>query len=192
MQLKPVHGNFFAKSNVLRQRGISLMESLIALVVLALGVMGLAGIQTRFLVDTRTSNYRAVAIGLIDDLNNRMLLNRNAALSNPTPYALGWTDAATAAQNCVANQCTGAQLAQSDLNQWRAAVAAALPGAKASIFLSPNDPRQVGIAIAWNANEGKAADTDTAKYMSPFDVTDALNGVACPANSICHFAYVQP
>jgi type IV pilus assembly protein PilV len=180
------------KSIKSRQRGISLMESLIALVVLALGVMGLAGIQTRFLVETRTSNYRAVAIGLIDDLNNRMLLNRNAALSNPTPYVLGWTDAATAAQNCVANQCTGAQLAQSDLNQWRAALAAALPGAKASVFLSPTDPRQIGIAIAWNANEGKAADTDTAKYNSPFNVTAAANGVACPANSICHFAYVQP
>lgn len=175
-----------------RQRGISLMESLIALVVLALGIMGLAGVQTRILAESRTSNYRAVAIGLIDDLNNRLLLNRIAALSNPTPYALDWTDAATAAQDCVTSQCTGAQLAQSDLNQWRASLAAALPGAAARIFLSTTDPRQIGIAIAWNANEGKAADTDSAKYNSPFNVTAAANGVECPANAICHFAYVQP
>jgi type IV pilus assembly protein PilV len=192
MLIKPTRHKRLAEAIWTSQRGISLMESLIALVVLALGIMGLAGVQTRFLAESRTANYRAVAIGLIDDLNNRLLLNRNAALSNPTPYALNWTDTATAAQDCVTNPCSGAQLAQSDLNQWRTAVAAALPGASAKIFLSPNDSRQIGIAIAWNANEGKAADTDTSKYNSPFSVTAAANGVACPANSICHFAYVQP
>lgn len=172
------------------QRGISLLESLIALVVLALGIMGLAGVQTRMLVETRTANYRAVAVGLIDDLNNRMLLNRNTALANG--YALAWADGATAAQDCMGNQCNGAQLAQSDLQQWRASLAAALPRGQASVFLSPNDPRQIGIAIAWAANESKAADADTTKYNSPFTVTAAVNGVDCPANSICHFAYVQP
>jgi type IV pilus assembly protein PilV len=180
------------KSTKSRQRGISLMESLIALVVLALGIMGLAGVQTRVLAESRTSNHRAVAIGLIDDLNNRMLLNRNAALASPTPYALDWADAATAAQDCKTAQCSGGELAQSDLNEWRASVAAALPGGSASVFLSPTDSRQVGIAIGWNANEGKAADTDTDKYKSPFAVTADLHGVECPANSICHFAYVQP
>jgi type IV pilus assembly protein PilV len=181
------------KSIKSRQRGISLMESLIALVVLALGIMGLAGVQTRILAESRTSNHRAVAIGLIDDLNNRMLLNRNAALYSPIPpYNLDWADAATAVQDCKTNPCSGAQLAQSDLNEWRASVAAALPGGKTSVFLSPTDSRQVGIAIGWNANEGKAADTDTDKYKSPFAVTADLHGVECPANSICHFAYVQP
>jgi type IV pilus assembly protein PilV len=173
-----------------RQRGISLIEALVALMVLALGIMALAGVQTRLLAESRTSNSRVVAVGLIDDLNNRMLLNRNAALADG--YALAWGAAATTAQDCVSNTCTAAQLAQSDLNQWRAALAAALPGADATVFLSPNDARQIGIAIAWKANEGKAADTDSTKYTSPFSVTATLSGVDCPANSICHFAYVQP
>ncbi|OIQ91107.1 hypothetical protein GALL_270110 [mine drainage metagenome] len=168
------------------------MESLVALVVLALGIMGLAGVQTRLLVESRTANYRAIAVGLIDDLNNRMLLNRNAALANPSAYALAWNDAATAAQDCQANSCSGTELATSDLNQWRNALAASLPGGKATVFLSPTDPRQIGIAIAWKANESKAADTDTTKYNSPFTVTAAANGVDCPASLICHFAYVQP
>ena len=55
-----------------RQSGLSLIESLVALVVLALGVMGLAGVQTRLLVETRTANSRAIAVQLIDDLTNRM------------------------------------------------------------------------------------------------------------------------
>jgi type IV fimbrial biogenesis protein FimT len=78
------------------QRGLSLIESLIALVVLAVGVMGLAGVQARMLVESRTANHRAVAIGFIDDLSNRMLLNRDAAMANN--YALAW--GATKAISC--------------------------------------------------------------------------------------------
>lgn len=174
------------------QRGISLLESLIALVVLALGIMGIAGVQTRLLVESRTSNSRSIAVGLIDDLNNRVVLNRNAALTAPSPYTLGWADATTAAEDCVTTVCTGAKLAQSDLNQWRKLVADSLPGGVASVFISANDPRQIGIAIGWAANESKAADSDSTKFKSPFAVTTGTAGVNCPANLICHFAYVLP
>jgi type IV pilus assembly protein PilV len=179
------------------QIGISLIESLVSLVVLSLGILGLAGVQARMLVETRTTNNRALAVGLIDDLSNRMLLNRAAALGNPaatpTPipssYALAFGAAATAAQNCLTASCTGAQLAQSDLNLWRAAVARTLPGGQASVFLSTSDSRQIGVVVAWAANEGKAAD---ATYNNPFNVTVAANGVACPTDFICHLVYVQP
>ena len=170
-------------------RGIALIESLVALLVLALGILGLAGVQSRLLVESRTSNSRAIAVGLIDDMNNRMLFNRTTALANG--YALAWNAAATAAQECSTKNCTGVELAQFDLYQWRATLASVLPGASASIFVSPTDSRQIGIAVAWRLNESKAADND-AVYTSPFAVTAGNAGVDCPANSICHFVYVQP
>jgi type IV pilus assembly protein PilV len=171
-----------------RVAGISLVESLIAVLVMALGVLGLASVQARLLAENRTSNQRAIAIGLIDDLANRMLLNRNAALAGN--YAVAWSTA-VAAQNCTTGVCTGAQLAQSDMNLWLASVAQSLPGANASVFVSPTDARQIGIAVAWSSNEGKAADSNTA-YTAPFSVTSGNAGVDCPANSICHIVYVQP
>lgn len=171
------------------QRGISLIESLVAIVVLALGIMGLAGVQARMLVESRTSNYRAIAVGLIDDLNNRMLLNRTAALAGS--YTLAW-GATKTAQDCLTTLCSGANLAQSDLNLWRASVVAALPGGNANVFLSPTDSRQIGIAVAWSANESKAADADSTTYNSPFAVTTGSQGTDCPTNSICHIVYVQP
>jgi type IV pilus assembly protein PilV len=166
---------------------------MVALFVLGLGILGLAGVQTRMLVEARTGNYRAIAVGLIDDLNNRMLLNRAAAIDTTgSKYALAWDAAATATKDCVTNSCSGTDLAQSDLHQWRAALAAALPGGSASIFVSPTDPLQIGIALGWNVNEGKAADVDTTKFNAPFTVTAANAGVACPAGLICHFVYVRP
>lgn len=174
------------------QRGLSLVEAMVAIVVLALGMMGLAGVQARLLVETRTANSRAVAVGLIEDLSNRMLLNRDAMILNR--YALAWSGT-SAAQDCFAAQCTGAQLAQSDLNIWLLAVNRSLPSANATVFQSPNDTRQIGIAIGWAANESKSQGTTTTEqqaYNASFAVTAAANGVACPANLICHLVYVQP
>lgn len=181
-----------------RQSGLSLLESLVALVVLALGIMGLAGVQTRLLVETRTANSRAIAVGLIDDLTNRMALNRLAAIGRPLPlpavnslYAFAWDAAIPASQNCITNSCTAAQMAQSDMFLWLTAVNAALPGAQATVFqLAPanGDPRQLGIAIGWPLNERQA----DATYNAPFNVTTATNAGNCPATLICHLVYVQP
>jgi type IV pilus assembly protein PilV len=191
-----------------RQSGISLIESLVALVVLALGVMGLAGVQTRLLVETRTANSRAIAVQLIDDLSNRMALNRFAAVGRPqlanpntvsSSYLLAWSDTAGVGVamptsnpfDCIANICTPAQLAQYDLFQWRTAVNAAFPGAQATVFALPlatSDYRQLGVAIAWPLNERSGA---TAAYTAPFNA-DLTSTITCPANLICHVVYVQP
>jgi len=161
------------------------------------------------LVESRTTNYRSIAVGLIDDLSNRMLLNRAAALGDaaaatpiPSRYELTWNAAAVTTEpepNCLdAAPCTGAEMALADLYLWRAAVARALPGGKARIFRSSKDSRQIGVVVAWTANEGKASvDTDgtttnSTAFNNPFNVTAAANGVTCPANLICHLVYVQP
>ena len=175
-----------------KEAGVSLIESLVALLVLALGIMGLAGVQTRVLVDTRTANHRATAISLINDMSNRMLLNRDVAVQGS--YNSVW-GATVAAKNCVSSasnttRCTGAELAQSDLNLWLANVRSVLPSGDAQIFTSTTDARQIGIAIAWAANESVAAPLSAAS--NPLAVTAAQNGVACPANAICHVMYVQP
>jgi type IV pilus assembly protein PilV len=200
-----------------RQSGLSLIESLVALVVLALGVMGLAGVQTRLLVETRTANSRAVAVQLIDDLSNRMALNRYAAVGRPqlnaadpqfsnSSYLLAWSDTTGVGVtmppanpfNCVLNICTPAQLAASDLFQWRTAVNAAFPGAQATVSALPvdtNDVRQLAVAIAWPLNERTiqgATAADNTAYSTPFNVTALNSIVACPANLICHVVYVQP
>ncbi|MBT0569285.1 type IV pilus modification protein PilV [Curvibacter sp. CHRR-16] len=166
---------------------MTLIESLIALLVLAVGLLGLAGVQARMLVENRTSNQRAVAISLIDDMFNRMRNNRDAATAGG--YTSDWS-ATVAVQNCTSTSCTATQLAQSDLNQWRSNISALLPGGDAKIFTSSTDARQIGIAIAWPANESSAASSSA--YTSPFAITTASQGVACPDNLICHLVYVQP
>ena len=64
-----------------KQRGITLLESMIAIVVAALGIFGILGVQMRTLADTQTSMRRAQAIRLIEDMSERMKVNPNALLS---------------------------------------------------------------------------------------------------------------
>ena len=61
-----------------RQRGITLIESLVALVISALAILGIVGVQMRTLADTQTAVRRAQAIRLIEDLSERMRVNPNA------------------------------------------------------------------------------------------------------------------
>lgn len=180
-----------------RQRGMSLVESLVALLVLALGIMGLAGVQTRLLTETRTTNSRAIAVELIADLTNRMMLNRDHALL-AAGYNLAW-GAIPAAVDCATLVCTNIQVAQSDLSAWRQSVARLLPGGDARVFqlIAPMDPRQIGVMIAWRANEGKSlSDTGAspvdAAYTAPFVINSGVPGETCPPGSLCHLVYVQP
>jgi len=177
------------------QRGLSLIESLVALLVLTLGVMGLAGVQGRMLAETRTSNARAIAVGLIDDIANRMAVNRDQAMA--AGYNFGWANAWPAGIDCTVAPCSNAQKAQFDRNVWlRSMVALLGPNARATVFSSPSAPGQIGIMVAWPSNEGRSqADTGAspidAAYTLPFQVTSGTATV-CPPSSICHLVYVQP
>ncbi|RYH24567.1 MAG: type IV pilus modification protein PilV, partial [Alcaligenaceae bacterium] len=60
------------------ERGISLIESLVAIVIAAVGILGVLGVQMRTLSDTQTTVRRAQAIRLIEDLSERLKVHPNA------------------------------------------------------------------------------------------------------------------
>jgi len=187
MPLVNVHKRSGARLS--RMHGVALIESLIALLVLALGLLGLAGVQFRLLAENRVSNQRAVAIGLIDDMANRILNNKDQALAGT--YSLVWGGVG-ANMNCAVTLCNKSQLAQADIFAWRSNILGLLPGGNASIFISSKDRRQIGIAVAWSANEDVRKDISASAYAKPFELTLDNSGVACPIGSICHVIYVHP
>lgn len=180
-----------------RQSGASLIEALVALLILALGVMGLAGLQTQTLVDGRASNHRAVAVQMAEDLLERMQANSQIRMSNPTPnpYVVAFGTTPTN-PDCFANTCNGTQLAEFDLWQWKTSLRNLLPGGDAQVFRSNTDPSQFGVLIAWNENlsrnQESTTSADLALYTQTFSVTTGVNGADCPAERTCHLVYVRP
>lgn len=182
------------------QAGITLIESLIALVVAALGILGVVGVQMRTLTDTQTTVRRAQAIRLIEDLGERMRVNPNA-LANLDAYVSAFTSTPPAGKNCSIDTCTRTELAAYDLQNWKQGVADALPLGQASIFDASGETdatnrRLLGVMISWRANERDSS----ASYLDDIDATknraadgslsEGSDSVACPADRICHLQYL--
>ena len=193
----------FTPAAARRQHGISLIESLVAIVVMALGILGILGVQMRTLTDTSTTVRRAQAIHLIEDLSERIKVNPNALL-NMGSYVMAWGTNPTGATDCKTVACTTAQVIQYDLQEWKKLVnntlapqantaAAAAPLTDATIFIPADETvasnrRQLGVMIRWRENER----TTTADYRDPVS-TDATSvaGVTCDVGWTCHLQYLQ-
>ncbi len=182
-----------------RQRGISLLESMVAIVVMALGILGILGVQMRTLTDTQTSVRRAQAIRLIEDLSEHLKVNPNA-LGNINTYTSGWTTTpptAATAKNCASSTCSHSELAAYDVAEWKRAVERALPLGNANVFLPQGETvddnrRQLGVMVSWRENERNIADNaDRAKYKDAINTgTDGGTGATCPADRTCHLQYI--
>lgn len=175
-----------------RQSGVAMIEALVALLVLALGVLGMAGLQTRTITESRTTNARSVAIQLTEDIAERIRLNVGARALAVNPYVVAFGANPPPPQDCNLTNCGPADLAAFDINQWKNTVAASLEGGDAQIYWSPDDPSQFGILMGWRANTSKLANADQANYTAPVQVTTNVAGADCPPDLICHLVMLRP
>lgn len=97
-----------------RERGLTLLEVLITIVILAFGLLGIAGLQARMQVAEIESYQRAQAIVLLQDMVDRINANRRNAMSYVTASPVG-TDGTL---DCSAP----ATVAAKDLCEWNDAL----------------------------------------------------------------------
>lgn len=112
---------FAGKHRTPRQRGFTLLESLISLVVLSVGMLGIAALYVEGVRAGRTAVYRTTAVNLAADMMDRIRANPQARFA----YQGGG-----AANNCVngGNNCSAQQMAQEDVLLWTNEVTARMPG----------------------------------------------------------------
>ncbi len=178
----------------LTQAGVTLLESLVAMLVLAVGVVALSGVQLRTLIDAQTSLRRAQAVRAIEDLAERVKANPDGfGQLRSGGYASGWdADVGSTDDGCTHKACSPGELAKSDLMRWKSNLADTLPLGRASVFTSPDENadvgRQLGVMVGWRTNERPSA--ADAAGTTPFEVRAA--GIDCPEGLTCHLVYVQP
>lgn len=77
------------------QRGVTLIEVLVTILILSVGLLGMAGLQVRLQQSEMEAYQRAQALLLLDDMANRITTNRNVASSyvtgTATPLGTGMT-----------------------------------------------------------------------------------------------------
>ncbi|MHB1141383.1 MAG: type IV pilus modification protein PilV [Sulfuricaulis sp.] len=133
-------------------RGFTMVEVLVSMLILAIGLLGLAGLQASGLRYSGNSALRTQALLLSQDISERMRANpTGVSASNyevttlPTSYT---TD-------CGAATCTPAALATYDLVKWKNTIDSRLPaGASATIDVAPDSPSAgittVVITLTWD------------------------------------------
>ena len=130
-----------------RQRGFTLVEALVSVLIMSIGLLGVAALQTRSLGSTNTASKRSQAVSLASDLADRMRANRVAA---DLTAANNNTNIAAADNSCRAAHyththnpaaCTPTQLAADDLQDWNTRIAAILPTGSGVVCQdsTPND-----------------------------------------------------
>ena len=126
-----------------RVKGFTLIEVLIALIIMSVGMLGIAGLYVHSMQAGRTSMLRHNAVILAGDIADRIRANPRAGAA----YGL-----AGANNNCVDGgvNCTIAQMAANDIFLWDQQAAATLPnGAVAIVFNNGVVPPTYQITVSW-------------------------------------------
>ena len=137
-----------------RAHGFTMLEVLISIVVIAFGMLGVAGLQAFALKNSQGATLRSVATVLAADLIDRMKANPQGSSEGFYVTSEGKQGAAAEKSNCLeVNGCANAQeLASHDLWEWTNAVTAALPNAEATVCRdsTPNDGTSAASAACDN------------------------------------------
>ena len=129
------------------QRGFTLIESLVALLVLSVGMLGIAVLYVESLSAGRTASYRSQAVNLAADMADRIRTNRLAQAA----YAGGPANNGCDPQGGLsASNCTPIQMAAHDLFRWQETITTLLPGGNGNVqFSNATLPATYTITVAW-------------------------------------------
>lgn len=140
-----------------KQSGFSLLEVLIALLVLSIGLLGLAALQTTGLRSNQMASMRTTATQMAYDITDRMRANPQAVADTTNkPYVVNNTTHPTIVTDCTTTDCTAAQLATFDLAQWKTTLATTqngfhgLPGGLGEITQTAGPPLTHTITVRWD------------------------------------------
>ncbi len=142
--------------------GFSLVEVLIALVIMSVGMLGIAGLYVESMQAGRTSIFRHNAVTIASDVADRIRAN---------PSAGAFYEGDPGNNNCVAGNvdCDPEQMAANDIDLWKTQADGMLPDGDVAITYDDNvNPPTYEIVVSWS----EAGDT--------FDYTILIPAAASP------------
>jgi type IV pilus assembly protein PilV len=159
-----------------RARGMSLVEVLVALLVLSVGMLGIAVMFVQSVRNSRTAILRTQAVNLVSDMADRVRANANAQEAYDTDQYSGdpRTRSCAPEGESSGRNCDVAELAEDDLARWRTALQRSLPAlrdapATAEVhYVAPaaeGEPEHYTIRVAWREPNESRTGANTADQI---------------------------
>lgn len=136
--------------------GFSLIEVLVALVVLAIGLLGVAMMQIMSVRFTQSANQRTIATNLAYELIDMARANRVLSAAYVATYADFGSPAVTS--GCARPTGAAAATPANNVTRWRCEVRASLPGGEAQVSMPGNGV--IRVDMRWTDAHWAAAAVD--------------------------------
>lgn len=119
------------------QSGFSMLEVLVSMIIIAIGLLGLAALQAQSLRSNQSAYLRSQATLLAYDMFDRMRANRVAARDGQYNVSLGEVP-------------TGTNMVATNISEWKGNLAALLPSGDGSINRQSGERTLITITVTWN------------------------------------------
>lgn len=153
------------RNSICRQTGVTLIEILVTVIILAIGFLGLASVQLMGARNVSASNYRTLATIYAHDMAERMRANQVGVSLN----SYGSVTSSTATDpGCTV--CTPAQMADKDAAEWHQLLSASpvnggLPNGSGSVtYDSGTDVHRITVSWSENVRDAVGAALQTQSY----------------------------
>jgi len=137
------------------QRGDTMIEVLVTIIIIAIGVLGAAALQVTTLKNLSSSNSASIAAIVVEDFSERMRANPTAALADTYVHAA----APDAYPDCVANACDMTQLATYDIGTWWALLTTVLPSGSGQVTRNAGTNTFV-LTVRWDEDRSGSTGTN--------------------------------
>ncbi len=145
------------------QSGFTLLEVLITVVVLSIGLLGIAGLQLVGLRFANNANLRYQAVLQANDMADRMRANQQGVSAGSYNNISG----TGSDPGCITSGCSPAQMAATDAFQWNTANAQVLPAGTGTV--TGNGANSVfTVTINWTEMGPTGVGSGTHSYVMSF------------------------
>jgi type IV pilus assembly protein PilV len=175
------------------ERGFTLLEVLVAVVVLSFGVLGAVGLQAAALQANKEARYQSAAVALGRELGDLMRGNKDLAITTGSgnPYLVDFTGTLPTA-NPACNPCTSqTEVAQFNMRDWLTRARDTLPGVRVVVcfdatpyasadgtpqWACSNSGGLAVVKVGWTRQSANSASTEPERAVRPVVVLPLIAG----------------
>lgn len=165
-----------------REAGASLLEVLIAILIMSFGLLALGGLTAAAQQYVKMAQFQSLGMLLSSELGERMRANVRAFEAGSYNKTAAYSTATATVPPCSASPCTIAEVAAIDLAKWTNELRGQLPGGDAFVRRDAVNPLAADVWILWIDPDLQVGATEKLEVVGANDCpAAAVSGIAASA-----------